>query len=166
MITTEGSKGANYVALTSTGDKSTFAHLSACERWPIIVGQAADEVRKSADGTEGAKKQEGYGIADKIAALRLDILNNKKLRFGILPRLTLKFAGHLGDQARIFRSTMKSWPFTVKLLGKMRHGYSRNAISIGSYNPYFGNRQNGRIMTSSKGKRIQPLRSLKQRFRS
>ena len=74
--------------------------MSACERWPIIVGQAADEVRKSADGTEGAKKQEGHKIADQIAALRLDILNNEELRSGFFAEICSKFCRPLGGPGK------------------------------------------------------------------
>ncbi|KAK3075231.1 Hairy/enhancer-of-split with YRPW motif protein 2 [Teratosphaeriaceae sp. CCFEE 6253] len=58
------------VSPSSTGDKNSFAFISARDRWPIILTSAIDDVHKAVSkATDLAKQEEGKSITQSLAKL-------------------------------------------------------------------------------------------------
>lgn len=66
--------------LYNTGDPTSFAYVSARERWPVILTQAIDDVHRStyaAKDDETAK--EGKWAVSELARLKYELQHNRKL---------------------------------------------------------------------------------------
>ncbi|KAL8377445.1 hypothetical protein RB595_008228 [Gaeumannomyces hyphopodioides] len=64
----------------STGDKTSFAYISARERWPIIITQAIDDVYRSVAQTDdSAKTTEGRSIINELAQLKYQVQHDRQL---------------------------------------------------------------------------------------
>ncbi|KAI1984630.1 Hairy/enhancer-of-split with YRPW motif protein 2 [Ophidiomyces ophidiicola] len=68
-----------------TSERHTFAYTSALERWPVILTGAIDDLHRSLiqipDG-EDDKQKEGKEIVSQLAALKYELLHNRKLTYG------------------------------------------------------------------------------------
>ncbi|OJJ68668.1 hypothetical protein ASPBRDRAFT_33255 [Aspergillus brasiliensis CBS 101740] len=63
-----------------TSDKSSFASVSAHERWPVILTGAIDDLHRSvADVTDEEKRQEGKAIIGDLAAFKYELQHNRQL---------------------------------------------------------------------------------------
>ncbi|KAA8647628.1 hypothetical protein EYZ11_003241 [Aspergillus tanneri] len=63
-----------------TSDKSSFASVSAHERWPVIVTGAIDDLyRTVGDVTDEEKRREGKAIIEKLATLKYELQHNRQL---------------------------------------------------------------------------------------
>ncbi|KAI1102546.1 DUF89-domain-containing protein [Jackrogersella minutella] len=63
-----------------TNDKSSFAYVSARDRWPIIITQAIDDLYRSVsqcDNTE--KRDEGKRIIEELARLKHELQHDRQL---------------------------------------------------------------------------------------
>ncbi|PSS22325.1 hypothetical protein M430DRAFT_137451 [Amorphotheca resinae ATCC 22711] len=65
---------------SSTADKTSFAYVSARDRWPIIITGAIDDVyRAVSDTTEEPKRTEGKKIIEELAKFKYEIQHDRKL---------------------------------------------------------------------------------------
>ncbi|KAI1377050.1 DUF89-domain-containing protein [Hypoxylon crocopeplum] len=63
-----------------TSDKSSFAYVSARDRWPIIITQAIDDLYRSvSDCDKSEKKDEGKRIIEELARLKYELQHDRKL---------------------------------------------------------------------------------------
>lgn len=77
-----------------TSDKTSFAYVSARDRWPVILTQAIDDVfRTTRDATDPEKIAEGKGIVEKLAKLKYELQHDRELScvFRSLPGHTALF---------------------------------------------------------------------------
>ncbi|CAL3964528.1 unnamed protein product [Diplocarpon coronariae] len=66
--------------LSSTSDKTSFAYISARDRWPVILTGAIDDVHKAVSGTtDEAKRDEGKRIVEELARLKYELQHDRKL---------------------------------------------------------------------------------------
>ena len=80
----------------STSDKTSFAYISARDRWPVILvhlghdrserftdapqtGAIDDVYRAVADATDGPKQTEGKKIIADLAKLKYELQHDRKL---------------------------------------------------------------------------------------
>ncbi|KAH8663571.1 hypothetical protein BGZ60DRAFT_490266 [Tricladium varicosporioides] len=67
-------------APASTGDKTSFAYISARDRWPVIITGAIDDVHKAvSETTDDAKRNEGKKIVEDLAKLKYELQHDRKL---------------------------------------------------------------------------------------
>ncbi|KAA8900875.1 DUF89 domain-containing protein [Sphaerosporella brunnea] len=63
-----------------TSDKTSFAYVSARDRWPVILTQAIDDIfRTTRDATDPQKIAEGKGLVEKLAKLKYEIQHDRVL---------------------------------------------------------------------------------------
>ncbi|KAI1800434.1 DUF89-domain-containing protein [Daldinia bambusicola] len=63
-----------------TSDKSSFAYVSARDRWPVIITQAIDDLYRSVSECENSEKQnEGKKIIEELARLKYELQHDRKL---------------------------------------------------------------------------------------
>lgn len=63
-----------------TSDKTSFAYISARDRWPIILTGAIDDVHKAVSKTDDEKKRnEGKRIVEDLAKLKYELQHDRKL---------------------------------------------------------------------------------------
>ncbi|EAS30514.3 uncharacterized protein CIMG_05993 [Coccidioides immitis RS] len=65
-----------------TSERQTFAYISALERWPVILTGAIDDLHRSLiklPDHEEDKRKEGKDIVSQLAALKYELLHNRKL---------------------------------------------------------------------------------------
>ena len=73
-------------ALYRTSDKTSFAYLTARDRWPVIVTQAIDDVfRTTRDTTDPEKIAEGKRIVEKLAKLKYELQHDRELSYVFHP---------------------------------------------------------------------------------
>ncbi|KEZ46589.1 hypothetical protein SAPIO_CDS0398 [Scedosporium apiospermum] len=64
----------------STGDKTSFAWVTARERWPVIITSAIDDVYRSVHAaTDPEAVQEGKKILESLASLKYEIQHDRQL---------------------------------------------------------------------------------------
>ncbi|KAF2181883.1 DUF89-domain-containing protein [Zopfia rhizophila CBS 207.26] len=65
---------------SSTGDPTSFAYVSARERWPVIITQAIDDVHRSTWATKDEEEsKEGKWIVSELARLKYELQHNREL---------------------------------------------------------------------------------------
>ncbi|BDD62098.1 hypothetical protein MPDQ_000705 [Monascus purpureus] len=63
-----------------TSDKTSFAFVSAHDRWPVIITSAIDDLHRTvADVTDEEKRKEGKGIIENLAKLKYELQHDRKL---------------------------------------------------------------------------------------
>ncbi|KAI1653980.1 DUF89-domain-containing protein [Daldinia decipiens] len=63
-----------------TSDKSSFAYISARDRWPVIITQAIDDLYRSVSECEESEKQnEGKKIIEELARLKYELQHDRQL---------------------------------------------------------------------------------------
>ncbi|KAI8957286.1 DUF89-domain-containing protein [Daldinia sp. FL1419] len=63
-----------------TSDKSSFAYVSARDRWPVIITQAIDDLYRSVlECEEPEKKDEGKKIIEELARLKYELQHDRQL---------------------------------------------------------------------------------------
>ncbi|KAJ5833713.1 hypothetical protein N7474_002024 [Penicillium riverlandense] len=63
-----------------TSDKSSFASVSAHERWPVIITGAIDDLHRTVgDVNDEEKRQEGKNIIEKLATLKYELQHDRQL---------------------------------------------------------------------------------------
>ncbi|WEW56616.1 Hairy/enhancer-of-split with YRPW motif protein 2 [Emydomyces testavorans] len=65
-----------------TSERQTFAYVSALERWPVILTSAIDDLHRSwiqLPDEEEEKQKEGKEIISQLAALKYELLHDRKL---------------------------------------------------------------------------------------
>ncbi|KAI2778019.1 DUF89-domain-containing protein [Daldinia loculata] len=63
-----------------TSDKSSFAYVSARDRWPVIITQAIDDLYRSVSECEQPEKQnEGKKIIEELARLKYELQHDRQL---------------------------------------------------------------------------------------
>ncbi|KAH6681699.1 hypothetical protein B0J14DRAFT_576974 [Halenospora varia] len=63
-----------------TSDKTSFAYISARDRWPVIITGAIDDVHKAvSETTDDAKRNEGKKIVEDLAKLKYELQHDRKL---------------------------------------------------------------------------------------
>ncbi|KAI1647368.1 DUF89-domain-containing protein [Daldinia loculata] len=63
-----------------TSDKSSFAYVSARDRWPVIITQAIDDLYRSVSECEEPEKQnEGKRIIEELARLKYELQHDRQL---------------------------------------------------------------------------------------
>ncbi|KAK4569970.1 Hairy/enhancer-of-split with YRPW motif protein 2 [Recurvomyces mirabilis] len=68
------------VPLSNTGDKTSFAYISARERWPIILTGSIDDLHKAVSKDSNAEKQqEGKKITEGLATLKYELQHDRQL---------------------------------------------------------------------------------------
>ncbi|EGC48916.1 DUF89 domain-containing protein [Histoplasma capsulatum var. duboisii H88] len=64
----------------STNDTSSFAYISARDRWPVILTGAIDDLSRTLfEVTDDEKRKEGKTIVGKLAELKYELQHNRKL---------------------------------------------------------------------------------------
>ncbi|KAF2273810.1 DUF89-domain-containing protein [Westerdykella ornata] len=64
----------------STGDATSFAYVSARERWPVIITQGIDDVHRSIWASEDEELiREGKWIVSELARLKYELQHDRKL---------------------------------------------------------------------------------------
>ncbi|KAF2720549.1 DUF89-domain-containing protein [Polychaeton citri CBS 116435] len=64
----------------STGDKNSFASVSARDRWPVILTGAIDDIhRATAAATDPEKQAEGKRVTQDLATLKYEIQHDRHL---------------------------------------------------------------------------------------
>lgn len=65
-----------------TSDQTSFAYVSARDRWPVILTQAIDDVfRTTRDHTDPEKIAEGKRIVEKLAKLKYEVQHDRVLSY-------------------------------------------------------------------------------------
>ncbi|KAH8815677.1 hypothetical protein F5884DRAFT_773268 [Xylogone sp. PMI_703] len=65
---------------SSTSDKTSFAYISARDRWPVILTGAIDDVHRAVSNTEDDEKRaEGKKIVEELAKLKYELQHDRKL---------------------------------------------------------------------------------------
>ncbi|KAI2622798.1 DUF89-domain-containing protein [Hypomontagnella submonticulosa] len=63
-----------------TSDKTSFAYISARDRWPVIITQAIDDLYRSVSECEDSEKQdEGKRIIEELARLKYELQHDRQL---------------------------------------------------------------------------------------
>ncbi|KAI2609122.1 DUF89-domain-containing protein [Hypoxylon fragiforme] len=63
-----------------TSDKSSFAYVSARDRWPVIITQAIDDLYRSVSECDSREKQDdGKKIIEELARLKYEVQHDRKL---------------------------------------------------------------------------------------
>ncbi|KAI0470789.1 DUF89-domain-containing protein [Xylariaceae sp. FL0804] len=63
-----------------TSDKTSFAYISARDRWPVIVTGAIDDTYRSVSQCDGAEAQEeGKRIIEELARLKYELQHDRQL---------------------------------------------------------------------------------------
>jgi damage-control phosphatase, subfamily III len=63
-----------------TSDETSFAYISAKDRWPVILTGAIDDVHRAVSESHGeAKVKEGKTIVESIAKLKYELQHNRTL---------------------------------------------------------------------------------------
>ncbi|KAJ6155608.1 hypothetical protein N7470_006174 [Penicillium chermesinum] len=63
-----------------TSDPSSFASVSADDRWPVIITGAIDDLhRTSAEVSDAEKQKEAKAIIEKLAKLKYELQHNRQL---------------------------------------------------------------------------------------
>ncbi|KAK3045089.1 hypothetical protein LTS18_014604, partial [Coniosporium uncinatum] len=63
-----------------TSDKTSFAYVSARERWPVIITGGIDDVHRATAASSDAEAQaEGKQIVEKLAKLKYELQHNRRL---------------------------------------------------------------------------------------
>ncbi|KAI0095892.1 DUF89-domain-containing protein [Daldinia grandis] len=63
-----------------TSDKSSFAYISARDRWPVIITQAIDDLYRSVSECEEPEKHnEGKKIIEELARLKYELQHDRQL---------------------------------------------------------------------------------------
>ncbi|TVY86200.1 Protein-glutamate O-methyltransferase [Lachnellula willkommii] len=66
--------------LYSTSDKTSFAYISARDRWPVIITGAIDDVHRAvSETTDETKRAEGKKIVEDLAKLKYELQHDRKL---------------------------------------------------------------------------------------
>lgn len=65
--------------LSSTSDKSSFAYISARDRWPVILTGAIDDVHRAVSDAKDEKHTEGKRIIEELARLKYELQHDRKL---------------------------------------------------------------------------------------
>ncbi|RAL60062.1 hypothetical protein DID88_000688 [Monilinia fructigena] len=65
--------------LYSTQDKTSFAYISARDRWPVILTGAIDDVHRAVSESTGSKHEEGKRIVEALAKLKYELQHDRKL---------------------------------------------------------------------------------------
>ena len=69
------------LAQYDTSDPTSFAYVSARERWPIILTQAIDDVfRSTAEEKDEEKSTEGRQVVSELARLKYELQHNRELQ--------------------------------------------------------------------------------------
>ncbi|KAI9894472.1 MAG: hypothetical protein M1814_003230 [Vezdaea aestivalis] len=64
----------------STGDKTSFAYISARDRWPVILTGAIDDVHRACIGPRNPQAyEEGKVIISSIATLKYELQHNRQI---------------------------------------------------------------------------------------
>ncbi|KAF2474260.1 DUF89-domain-containing protein [Lindgomyces ingoldianus] len=64
----------------STGDPTSFAYISARERWPVIITQGIDDVHRSAWATQDEEVlKEGKWIVSELARLKYELQHDREI---------------------------------------------------------------------------------------
>ncbi|KAJ5908436.1 hypothetical protein N7495_001118 [Penicillium taxi] len=64
----------------STSDPSSFASISANDRWPVIITSAIDDLHRTVGAVSDEEKQkEGKGIIENLAKLKYELQHNRQL---------------------------------------------------------------------------------------
>ncbi|KAM3068841.1 Hairy/enhancer-of-split with YRPW motif protein 2 [Clarireedia jacksonii] len=63
----------------STADKTSFAYVSARDRWPVILTGAIDDVYRAVSESSGTKQQEGKRIIEDLAKLKYELQHDRQL---------------------------------------------------------------------------------------
>ncbi|KXJ92562.1 hypothetical protein Micbo1qcDRAFT_188133 [Microdochium bolleyi] len=64
----------------ATSDKTSFAYISARDRWPVIITGAIDDVHRTIMASEDAEKTaEGKKILEDLVALKYELQHDRKL---------------------------------------------------------------------------------------
>ncbi|KAI9762652.1 MAG: hypothetical protein M4579_000270 [Chaenotheca gracillima] len=64
----------------STSDKTSFAYVSAAERWPIILTSAIDDVHRTiATLQDDEKREDGKRIVESLAKLKYELQHDRQL---------------------------------------------------------------------------------------
>lgn len=64
-----------------TSDKTSFAYISARDRWPVILTGAIDDVHRAVSEASGDKKTEGKRIIEELAKLKYELQHDRKLTY-------------------------------------------------------------------------------------
>ncbi|KAI1396849.1 DUF89-domain-containing protein [Hypoxylon fuscum] len=63
-----------------TSDKSSFAYVSARDRWPVIITQAIDDLYRSVSACdEPEKKDDGKRIVEELSKLKYELQHDRQL---------------------------------------------------------------------------------------
>ncbi|KAI1849915.1 hypothetical protein JX265_013502 [Neoarthrinium moseri] len=66
--------------LYKTSDKTSFAYISARDRWPVIITQAIDDVYRSiTQCNDREKEDEGKKIVEELARLKYELQHDRQL---------------------------------------------------------------------------------------
>ncbi|KAL1984461.1 hypothetical protein VTN96DRAFT_9155 [Rasamsonia emersonii] len=63
-----------------TSDEKSFASVSVCDRWPVIITGAIDDLHRTVgDVTDAEKRNEGKEIIEQLAKLKYEVQHNRQL---------------------------------------------------------------------------------------
>lgn len=66
----------------ATSDKTSFAFISARDRWPVIVTGAIDDVHRAIVASEDeSKRKEGKKILEGLAKLKYELQHDRQLTY-------------------------------------------------------------------------------------
>ncbi|KAJ9643099.1 Hairy/enhancer-of-split with YRPW motif protein 2 [Coniosporium tulheliwenetii] len=66
----------------STGDKTSFAYISARDRWPVIITGGIDDVHRATGAAQDPETQrEGKKIVEGLAKLKYELQHDRHLRW-------------------------------------------------------------------------------------
>jgi hypothetical protein len=140
-----------FEAPASTADKTSFAYISARDRWPIILVRnenpfsnpvltiqtgAIDDVHRAVSETDDeVKRTEGKRIIEELAKLKYELQHDRQLTYVwtfAVPthRLTVIDLSLMMDK-EISPNTTRSWSNSATHHGLTSHGCTPNAISTG-----------------------------------
>jgi damage-control phosphatase, subfamily III len=70
----------SFLAQYNTSDPTSFAYISARERWPIIITQGIDDVHRTTWATKDEiAATEGKHIVSELARLKYELQHNREL---------------------------------------------------------------------------------------
>lgn len=68
------------LAQYSTSDPTSFAYISARERWPVIITQGIDDVHRSTWGSQDEEaSKEGKWIVSELARLKYELQHDREI---------------------------------------------------------------------------------------
>jgi hypothetical protein len=68
------------IAPYRTSDPDSFAHTSACERWPIILTQGIDDVHRTTwESKDTEVVREGKWLVSELAKLKYELQHDREL---------------------------------------------------------------------------------------